>query len=197
MNSAINNPSLKTELEYAHALKAHTNQLLEIMNPGHHQVEANLNLLAERIFKYLSENQSISDLKELKSISDLIQKHTAAYNKIKTLEIKTRQLLLKEKLHQLELQNQEQEQNQKQNYNQNDKNTKNKKSANSSNASASQLIDKIFSSFPKEILSSFPKDLCSTITSKYNLSSLPNTNSPNISAQNLIQTVSESSKPVS
>lgn len=107
MNNAKNNTSLQKELEYARAIRNETDQMLSITNPGQHIVQANLILLGERIFQFLSDNQSIQDLSELKIVSDLVQKHTAAYNRIKRLEIKIRELAIKEKLLQLQLQKQD------------------------------------------------------------------------------------------
>lgn len=105
MKPAINTSLLK-EIQYVQAIKNGTDQNLQIANPGHHLTETNLVLLGERIFQFLTDNQSISELKELKMISDLIQKHTTAYNKIKRLEIRLRELAMKEQLFQLKLQKQ-------------------------------------------------------------------------------------------
>lgn len=115
MNHAANILSLQKELECARAIKAHTDQILEIMNPGHHLSGKNLTVIAERIFEYLSNNKSTADFKELKALSNLILKHTAAYNKIKSLEIKIRQLILKETRFQFKPQDQKNSNNDYQN----------------------------------------------------------------------------------
>ncbi len=96
MNLATNTTYLQKQIAFAHVLKKHTNQILEIINPGHHLAEANLQLLAEKIFKYLSDNQSNLDQKELKALSSLVHRHSAAYNRIKSLELKTLKLVEKQ-----------------------------------------------------------------------------------------------------
>lgn len=98
MNPAVNTVFLQKEFAFAHTLKNYTKKILEIINPGHQLAETNLNLLAEQIFKYLSNNQSTLDLKDLKAVSSLIYRHTTAYNKIKSLELKTFKLLKEQRL---------------------------------------------------------------------------------------------------
>lgn len=107
MNKAIHNTTLLKELEYVRAIKNGTSQTIGITNPGFHLTETNLLLLAECIFKYMSNNQSNLDLQEIKIVSNLVQKQAAAYTKIKTLEIKIRQLTIKEQLLQSKPQKQE------------------------------------------------------------------------------------------
>ncbi len=88
MNSETNTTYFQKQIAFAHVLQQHTNQILEIKNPGHQLAVTNLQLLAERIFKYLSDNQSTLDLKELKAVSSLILRHISAYNRIKSFELK-------------------------------------------------------------------------------------------------------------
>lgn len=82
-------------LQKIRAAKSEATLILDITNPGHHEAETTLALAWESLFDHFCINKKPT-LTRLNTISSIIHKLTAAYTQIKTLEIKSRELLLKE-----------------------------------------------------------------------------------------------------
>ncbi len=107
MNNAnsINTLGHQKELAFLHAIKNNTCEKIELTNPGIHLAEYNLMRLSECVSQHFPSDGSIMDLDKLKTISTLLGAHATAYNKIKSPEIKTRELTIKEKKLELKFQN--------------------------------------------------------------------------------------------
>ena len=72
-----------------------TNQILDVINPGHNEAEATLAICWEALFNFFCQSKEL-DLASLNTLSSIIHKLTTSVTQIKSLEIKTRELHIKE-----------------------------------------------------------------------------------------------------
>lgn len=94
----MNLPTYKERLNSLREARNHAIQALEITNPGHHEAETSLALSWGVLFEHFCSNKDIT-LPHLDAISTIIHKLTSSYTQLKSLELKTRELFLKEDSH--------------------------------------------------------------------------------------------------
>jgi len=104
-SNSINTLELQKELAFLHAIKNNTCEKIELTNPGLHLAEFNLMRLSECVFQHFPSDGSLMDLDKLKTISTILGAHATAYAKIKSPEIKIREVIIKEKKLESKLQN--------------------------------------------------------------------------------------------
>lgn len=109
-NNSLNPPNSNTNTENSilnlnelQKDKKELTKILEVMNPGHHEAETNLHIAWDNLFKYfcLKGKEESADIRVLAVISSVIQRLTSAYAQIKALELKTRELDIKEYEHKI------------------------------------------------------------------------------------------------
>ncbi len=101
----INTLEYAKELAFLHAIKNNTCEKIELTNPGINLAEYNLMRLSECISQHFPTDGSLVDLDKLKTISTILGAHATAFAKIKSPEIKNRELTIKEKKLESKLQN--------------------------------------------------------------------------------------------
>lgn len=98
-HSITQNTSFDKHLTKIRQAKYQATRILDITNPGHHEAETTLALAWEALFDNFCIDDKKIDLANLNTISSIVHKLTGAYTQIKSLEIKTRELDMKEHDH--------------------------------------------------------------------------------------------------